>query len=115
MNLSIDILNTTTPSPPLTTPESTEPCDLCSAGSVRRSLPGYHLEDKLKDFLWVINKICGRVSAEGLAPSPLCRARVFLGARLSWCCRLPPTRAAETETRTLAANNRPPPGFTVAV
>lgn len=30
--------------------------DLCSDGYVLCLLPGYHLEDKLKDFLWAINK-----------------------------------------------------------
>lgn len=74
-------------------PTAAECSGLCSVGSTRCSLPGYHLEDKLKDFLWVINKICGWVSEEGLSRSLLCTRS--LPARLSPCLQAASDRDAQ--------------------
>lgn len=54
--------------PPLTTPHFTV-SDWTGWLWWQCLLPGYHLEDTLKDFLWVINKRCGRASVKHLSPS----------------------------------------------
>lgn len=79
-NMKIDTLtprghqtdSTSSNNPPLTTPHFTvSDWAADSDGGELCLLPGYHLEDMLKDFLWVINKRCGWASQElSLSSSP---------------------------------------------